>query len=406
MTGPTIDHMVSITVLVAALMLTFGLYNQILASAFAYQRNHQVVMKAVDLMNTICLGPGNPTDWGQSNVTPTCFGLQDPDGRGYALSPFSLMKLLSSSGEKVYYNITGEWYSNISWGLDGGYLLLPIGECVDYATVSRLLGTNGSYGFQLSVTPTLSISISEVQVNPLELSVEVRGPGSPLSGATLNYLMYWTLTEKDPETGCPLFNFTSGSSSTNSAGLASLDFPQINVNNNRTAYTIIVNAQLGGLYGVGYKSRETITSAGNIIPFVESYENGTVLLAHKWGKNDPDGNQGALHFNATFYIISDNFAPINVDIENSTGLVNYGKGGKPFHQIQIPTSNAGFLIVSYCRGNEFGMVIMPWGISTIGLSLTFGGDPSGHSFVATELRQVVVNELSYQVKLSVWSLNG
>jgi len=404
MAGATIDHMVAITVLAAALLLTMGVYGQMLASVVAYERSREVAMKAVDLMDTICLGPGNPADWGQRNVTPTCFGLQDPDGSGYALSPFSLMRLLSSSGDQVYYNITGEWYSNVSWGIDGGYLLVPIDECINYANVSRLLGVNGSYGFQLSVTPTLSISISEVQSNPLELSVGVRGPGSPLSGAALSYLMYWTLDEKDPETGSPLLNFTSGSSITNSAGLASLDFPQINVNNNRTAYTIIVNAQLGGLYGVGYKSRETITSAGNIIPFVESFENGTVLLAHKWGKNDPDGNQGALHFNATFYVLSESFVPINVDLPNSTGLVNYGKGGKPFHQIQIPTYNVGFLVVAYCKGNEFGMVIMPWGLSTIGISLTFGGNPSGYDFVATELRQVLVNEISYQAKVAVWSL--
>ena len=403
MAGPAIDHMVSITVLVAALLLTFGLYNQMLANAIAYQRNHQVVMKAVDLMNVICLSPGNPSDWGQSNVIPMCFGLQDPDGAGYALSPFSLMRLLSSSGEKVYYDITGEWYSNVSWGLGGGYLLVPTSDCVNYTAVSRMLGTNGSYGFQLSVTPTLSVSVSEVQLDPLELSVEVRGLSSPLSGVTLNYLMFWTVG-KNPD-GDPLFNLTSGIASTNSAGLAYLSFPQITkVNENKTAYTFIVKAHLSGLYGVGYKSREIVTSAGNIIPFVESYENGTVLLAHKWGKNDPDGNQGALHFNATFYVLSESFVPINVDLPNSTGLVNYGKGGKPFHQIQIPTYNVGFLVVAYCKGNEFGMVIMPWGLSTIGISLTFGGNPSGYDFVATELRQVLVNEISYQAKVAVWSL--
>ena len=403
MAGPTIDHMVSVIVLVAALLLSFTAYNQILANAIAYERHRQVAMKAMDLMDTICLSPGEPPDWGQSNVTPTCFGLQDPDGGGYALSPFSLMRLLSSSGEKVYYNITGEWYSNVSWGFDGGYLLVPESDCINYANVSKLLGTNGSYGFQLSVTPTLSVIISETQLNPLKLSVEVRGPSSPLSGATLNYLMFWTLDEKDPETDCPLLNFTSDNAITNSAGLAYLDFPQINVNNNRTAYTIIIKAHLSGLYGVGYKSRETITKAGNIIPFVESYENGTVLLAHKWGKNDPSGSMAALHFNATFYVLSDNFALIGTEI-TAAETVNHGEG-KPFYRMQIPTSYTGFLVVAYCTGNEYGMVIMPWGISTIGVSVTFGDSPSNREWVATELRQVTVNEISYQVKLAVWSLD-
>jgi hypothetical protein len=402
MAGSTIDHMVSVTVLVTALMLPFGFYNQMYVNALAYQRNHQVVIKAVDLMNTICLTPGNPPNWGQTNSTPLGFGLQDPESAGFALSPYSLMRLLSSSVEKVYYNITGKWYSNVSWGLSGGYLLVPESDCINYPTASRLLGTNGSYGFQLSATPTLNVSVSEVQLGTLRLKVEVRGSGSPLSGATLNYHMFWTLAEKDPD-GCPLLNFASGSANTNSAGLAHLDFPQIDVNNNRTAYTFIVKAHLGGLYGIGYKSRETITDAGNIIPFVESFENKTVLLAHKWGKNDPEDDLGALHFTATFYLLPDNFVPINVEISNSTGLVNHGQG-KPFHRIQIPTSDAGFLVVAYCKGNEFGMVIMPWGISTLGLSVTFGGDLSGHSFVATELRQVTVNEISYQVKLAVWRL--
>jgi len=220
------------------------------------------------------------------------------------------------------------------------------------------------------------------------------GPGFPLSGANLDYLLFWTIG-KDEEGGWPLFNFTSCSTQTNSAGLAYLNFsdnPYIRVDDNKTAYTIILKAHVGGLYGIGYKSRETITSAGNIIPFVESYENGTVLLAHKWGKNDPDGNQGALHFNATFYVLPDNFAPINVYIPNSTGLVNYGIEGKPFHRIQIPTANPGFLVVAYCKSaNEYGMVVMPWGIGTIGVSVVFGGDPSGNEWVATDMRHACMH---------------
>jgi hypothetical protein len=399
MAGPAIDHMVAVVLLIATLMLSFTIYNQILSNAIAYERSNQVAMKAIDLMDTVCLTPGNLPHWGQNNVTPGCFGLQDPDGAGYELSSFSLMRLLSSSGNV---NRTGEWYSNVSWGLNGGYLLMSKSDCINYTVVSRLLGTNGSYGFHLSVTPTLSVIVSEVQQSPLNLSVEVEGSGSPLSGAGLNYLMFWTVGNNT--NGYPLFNFTSGSAITKSTGLGYLSFPQINVNNNQTAYTLIVKAYLGGLYGVGYKSRETITGAGNIIPFVESFGNqtGTVLLAHKMGKNDPSSSQ-KLYFNATFYVLPDNFAPMKYS--NSAGWVN-GTGGKPFQQMQILTSNAGFLVVAYCKGNKYGMVIMPWGIGTIGLSVTFGGNSSGYNWVATELRQVTVNKISYQVKLAVWSLKG
>lgn len=407
MVGVTIDHIISLTVLVAAVMLAMGLYSQILSTALSYQRYQQIVIKAEDLINNLLLTPGYPRDWGQRDDLPAAFGLQHPEAEGYTLSSFSLMRLLSSSGEKVYYNITGKWYSNVSWGLNGGYLLISTSDCINYTTASKLLGINETYGFQLTITPTLSINISEVRLDPLELNIEVRGPGFPLSQARLDYLLFWTVGKANG--GWPLFNFTSGSAETNSTGLARLEFssdPYINVNNNQTAYTILVNANLGGLRGVGYKSRETLTGAGNIIPFVENYGNGTVLLAHKWGKNDPDGNQGALHFNATFYLLPHNFVPIKVYIENSTGLVNYGKGGKPYHKIQIPTFNAGFLIVSYCKGNEYGMVVMPWGTHTMGVSITFGGDPSGREWVATSLRQVTVGQISYQVKLALWSLTS
>lgn len=402
MVSSTIDHMVATVVFLGALLLFVGLFNQTIQTAILYQRHRHLATKCSDLLDNVLLNPGN---W--SGSIPTSFGLQDPEFQQYRLNSFALMRLLSSAGDKVYYNRTGEWYSNVSWSLGGGYLLLPESECINYSTASKLLGVNGTYGFQLTINPTLTVNVREVQLDPLMFEVQVTGPGFPLSEANLDYLLFWTIG-KDEE-GWPLFNFTSRSTQTNSAGLAYLEFsdnPYIGVNNNKTAYTIILKAHVGGLYGIGYKSRETITSGGNITPFVESYENGIVLLAHKWGKNDPDGNQGALHFNATFYVLSDNFAPINVDIQNSTGLVNYGKGGKPFHQIQIPTSNTGFLVVAYCKGNEYGMVVMPWGIGTIGISVVFGGNPSDKEWVATDMRQVLVGDVAYQAKLALWSLEG
>jgi hypothetical protein len=210
--------------------------------------------------------------------------------------------------------------------------------------------------------------------------------------------MFWA---NEPKGG----NFTKGNTTTNLLGLASLTFPEIIVNKNQTAYTLIVRANVGGLYSIGYASREILTKAGNIIPFVESYENGTVLLAHKWGKNDPEGSQASLFFNATFYLLPDNFSPIKVDLLNDTDHVNYGKG-RPFCKVQIPTSNVGFLIVTYWTGNEYGMVVMPWGIGAIGISVGFGGDPSGKEWVATDMRQVIVNSIAYQAKLALWSLQG
>jgi len=288
----------------------------------------------------------------------------------------------------------------VSWGLGGGYLLMPVSESVDYATASRLLGVNGSYGFQLSITPTLKINIIETLQNPLKFEVKVEGVGFPLSGAALNYLLYWVYIEDDQR----FFNVTSGSAQTDSIGVVSLDFSANPYVDGSNAYTIIVNAQLSGLYGIGYRTLETRTKAGNIIPFVESFEDGTILLAHKWGKNDPgEESQGALHFNATFFVLSDDFELSK--IQDWTGLVNYGEG-RPFHRIQIPTSSMGFLIVTYWTGNQYGMVIMPWGISILGFSLLFGDNPAGNVWTATDFRQVTVDQMAYQAQITCWSLSG
>jgi len=393
-------------VFLAAILLFIGLFNQTIQAAILYQRHRAIATKCSDLLDNMLLNPGIPIDWGKSSCIPTGFGLQDPEFVQYRLSSFSLMRLLSSSGDRVYYDKTGKWYSNVSWGLDGGYLLLPESECINYSTASKLLGTNGTYGFQLTIMPTIKVNITEVQTNPLKLEIRVEGPGSPLSGASLTYLMFWANTVT-PD-GIPILNSTSGSLQADLSGIAYKEFssdPYLRVDSNRTAYTFIVKAYIGGLYGVGYKSRETITSSGNIIPFVESYENGTVLLAHKFGKNDPTGNEGAVFFNSTFYILPESFSPIQYEIQNSSGLVNYGQG-KPYQRITIPTSDPGFLVVSYRKGNQFGMVVMPWGIGTIGVSVVFGGDPNGKEWVATDIRQVLVSEIAYQAKLALWSYEG
>lgn len=392
MTGVTIDHMVSLVALVTALTASIIAYSQIMGAAVEHQQNHDVAMKAAELANTLVLSPGYPDGWGQSNSTPSAFGLQDPEVGGYSLSPFSLQKLLSSRAQ-VYYSETDQWYSNNSLG-EGGSLLVPVIYAVNYTTATKLLGVNGSYGFRLTIAPTLNISISEVNLNPLRLKVEVRGPGLALRDATLNYFLYHAVPSDD---SCPLIEVLSGTNQTDPTGSASLLFSSLD--GSQFAYSILVYARLGGLTGVGYHSRETVTN-NRIIPFVEDFENRTVLLAHSW-----DGSPAALHFNATFLMLTQNFELRQIQFANSSGLVNSG-AGKPYARVQIPTQDAGILIVTYRKGENYGIVMMPWGVSALGFPVTFGGDPSNADWVATELRQVTVNEISYQVKVAVWSTKG
>lgn len=412
MAGSTIDHLIAMTVFIGALLIFLNLFNQTIQTAVLYQRHRSTATKCSDLLDNMLLNPGIPANWSLvGNVTLEGFGLQDPEFNEYRLSPFSLMRLLSYAGDKVYYNRTGKWYSNVSWGFGGGYFLLGESDCVNYSTVSKLLGIDGKYGFRLTITPVVNVTIVEDKrvSSHLRLNITVMGQNSPLGDANVEYMMFWA----DSASG----NFVMNTTKTDAVGFVSLDFdgegglPEIDVSQNRTAYTFIARVSSGGLSGVGYLSREVVTKAGNIIPFIEDYENGVILLAHKWGKNDPgDECQGALHFNAKYYVLPDNFSPIETGLLNATGqlLVNYG-AGKPYHIVRIPPEycdEVGFLVVTYWRAQEYGMVVMPWGVGTIGLSVVFGEDPSGKTWVATDIRQVLVAGVAYQAKLALWSLEG
>ena len=145
----TLDHMVAVTVFLAATLLFIGLFNQTIQTATIYQQNRATANKASDLLDNILLNPGIPTNWGQNDENITGFGIQDPEFTQYKISPFSLMRLASTTQTPVYYPKTGIEYNNITIG-SKNFLLVSNNSALDYSTVSNLLGINNIYGFQLS----------------------------------------------------------------------------------------------------------------------------------------------------------------------------------------------------------------------------------------------------------------
>jgi hypothetical protein len=395
LTGHTIDHLVATIAFIAAIFLFLGLFTQTLQAAVLYQQNRHVALKASDLLDNVLLSPGYPYNWGETNTTLSCFGLQQPGAAGYELSPFALMRLTSLSGEPVEYPVgEGKWYSNVSLGL-GGYLFLPLSDAINYETAAMLLGVNGTYGFQLSITPIVNVSITEYQSNPLILKVEVDGPGFPLSGANLGYYLYRTDKKGNIE-------LTTGTEQTDSAGVAYLNFTF----DGAETYTIIAHAGLGGLKGFGYYIHQAFEKGAGIIPFIVDYEEGKVFLAHDWDVNGigepPEPNY---FYTATFYVLTEEFEFQEWPIANSTGIINYG--AKSYAETTLPVAHAGFLLVTYYSGLDYGMSIMPWGVgSPLAASILFGGVPAGNVWVASDFRHVTVGQLSYQAKILCWSLKG
>jgi hypothetical protein len=392
--------MVAITVFLAATLLFIGLFNQTIQTAVIYQRHKAISTKCSDLLDSMLLNPGTPVNWGQSNYTPTGFGLQDPEFTQYNLSPFSLMRLASSAGQLVYYQKTGLTYSNITMGF-GNYLLMPYKDVANYSLASRLLGINNTYGFQLTLTPVITVSIAETQNNPLRLSVNATGTGFPLANAPVSYrLIPVFLNGTYPDYA--RIQSQTGTVYTDEEGSASVAFP-LGIDENLT-YAFVAYAHLGGLVGMGYY--EHVSSQNqHVIPLVDDLSEGKVILAHSNDVPYTAGSVDSLKYNATFVFLNEDFQLQEVPLENSYDTVT-SSAGYPYGIITVPNYNPGILVVAYSSATAGGVVMMPWGLGSLAFPVTFGGDPSNQEWVATDMRQVTVNGIAYQAKLSLWSLEG
>jgi hypothetical protein len=400
----TIDHMVALTVFLAALLLFITLFNQTIQTAILYQQHSYIASKCTDMLDNIMLNPGYPTNWGEGNATPSSFGLQDPEFTQYRLSPFSLMRLSSLTGTPVYYTKTNMWYSNLTTGF-GDFLMVPNSQAINYSIASKLLGTNNSFGFQLAITPVVTVSISEYQPSsPLIVKINVTGTGFPLSNANISYC--FLTVDLSGGGSYPSYATSYGTAYTDEQGFAFLSFPQIQ--GSSTSYALIVYAKLGGLIGLGYHQRVS-SDQQYIIPFINDFGDKSVILAHSYDVHYFGPPEAELSYNATFVLLTEDFTLREMPLDNSTGhigKVNYGNG-QPYGNITIPTTNPGILVITYRKSAvEGGIILMPWGISSMAFSIVFGDTTAGREWIATDIRQVVVNNVAYQAKLALWSLQG
>ncbi len=397
MVSSTIDHLVAVTVFLAATLLFIGLFNQTIQTAVIYQRHRATATKASDLLDNMLLSPGIPVNWGQTDVNLTGFGLQDPEFTQYRMSPYSLMRLQSSVGDPVYYNATGQWYSNVTIG-DRNFMLVPDSLALDYSTATRLLGINNTYGFQLTLTPIVSVSIEATQLaNSLRLDIEASGVGFPLSSATISYCFLKVGSQENNT----YYDISFGTDVADDTGSASISIPNVVAGD---SYAFIAYARQSGLVGVGYHER-TKDENKYVIPFIDSFDEGRVLLVHSRDVHGDEPSEYTLFYNATFVLLTEDFTLREMPITTTGDRVVYGGSSE---NVTIPTYNPGILVVTYKTqgADQDGVVLMPWGVGSLAFSVTFGGDPAKQEWVATDMRQVVVGGIAYQAKIAVWSLEG
>jgi hypothetical protein len=402
MVSSTIDHMVAVTVFLAATMLFIGLFNQTIQTAVVYQRHRATATKASDLLDNMLLSPGIPINWGQNDSVPTGFGLQDPEFTQYRISSFSLMRLNSASGTAVFYPKTGSTYSNITVG-DKNFLLLSQYSTLNYTTALDLLGIRSNYGFQLTFKPIVTVSITEDPAfpsNPLRLSLDAHGTGFPLANAHVTYCLISVSLNSGSH---PSYVIDYGTTATDQQGSVTLNFTQ--VTDSDASYSLIAYVHLGGLVGVGYHERVSLEDE-YILPFIDDVSNGKVLIAHNYDVESSNPPSSEVKYNASLVYLAEDFTLREMPLENSYGHVNSGEGF-PYEVVNVPTDNPGILIITYKQSaTKGGLVMMPWGVSSLAFPVVFGGDPQNQEWVATDMRQVIVGGVTYQVTLALWSLEG
>jgi hypothetical protein len=397
--------MISITIFLAAILLFTNMFGQTIQTAIIYQTHRATATKCSDLIDTMLLNPGNPSTWSLTNYSPTGFGLQDPEFTQYQLSAFSFMRLDSSSADYVYFKEPNGFYTKTTTGF-GSSLLIPSVNTINYSLALKLLGINNTYGFQLELTPVITVDIAENQAsNPLNLSLSATGTGFPLANASINTcLILVSLPANEGE--YPSFTLLNRTVTADEKGSSSVEFPE--VTGSTQSYAFIAYAHLGGLLGVGFHERVSSTDQ-YVVPIVGDLSQQEVLIAHNYDLNSSGPAGASLKYNATFVLSAEDFTLREMPLASPTivGTVTSGVGN-PFVNITIPTYTPGILIVTYQKQNttEGGVVVMPWGISSLAFPVIFGGDPQLQEWVATDIRQVTINRIAYQAKLALWSYNG
>ena len=394
MSGVSVDHVVSVIVLLAAIVLFVGLFDQTLTAAVNYQYNTTTAKECDNLIDEILLTNAPPL-----SGAPSWFGMQDSALATYNLDPFSLMRLDSIAEAPISYQKTSQTYSAITTSPEN-YLLYPYSDMITYSTALGLLGLQSTYGFQLSLTPTVNVAITEVSTNPLNFTVTARGTAFPLAYATVNYL----LIPVSLNGNCPEFETISGqmgSIQTNGLGQASKSFSNFHPNQGLT-FAFVAFVYLDGVAGIGYYVNSPVGSQ-SIIPFLDPLSTMSVTLANSKDVQLTSTNAVSMNYNTTFIFESGNYAFEETSLASSysSGSVTSGPGNPPV-SLSMSSYTPGILVIAYENTGNNGIVLMPWGFSSLGFSLKFGGTPINQGWVATDIRQVEINSVSYQATLSLW----
>ncbi len=406
MASASIDHMLSLTIFIAALLIFIGFFSQSMQTAITYQQHNAMSTKTSDLLDTLLLTSGIPTFWGQNDTAPAGFGLQDPASEQCKLSPFAPMRL-STDAQPIYYPLRGIYYNNLTSGR-GSYILTPLDgsiiQSVTYKRASELLGVNGTYGFHLSLTPTVDVSVAKTSSSgSLRFVVAAEGKGFVLAQANVTYSLTVVTQDANPT---PTYTITSGNNVTNAAGMLQLSFPA--VDGESSSYALIVYTYLYGLKTVGYYVHVSDGSAKTLVPLIDSFQNRSIRLAHSDSVGVTTPSASEIHYASFFAVVTEEYMlrQIQLDPSNATGTIQ--STADTYKTLTLPISDPGILIVVFkdTVSGKTGIELVPWGLGSLAYPMEFGGNSKGRDWVTTDIRQVTIGGIAYQAKLELWNLGG
>ena len=386
MASETVEFIASFVIIVT--VIAGGIINstQSLTNAFNYDVDQASSLKAKDVLLGVVENLGAPSDWTVTNAKPTVFGLKWPSSVSSTPSPFGMARIQRSNrtisyGASNYYELSKDEYS----------LLLDKKICLDYSDLIALVDPNDRYDFQISFKPVMKISTT---FNTPTLEVSVWGPSGPVTGATVSISV-----------------FDVSMMGTNPISITRVDFPvkstisgdcSFDLTGVSAPFFVYIRANYGSLSSASYYSSASLSPSA-IVPIVTNYATAEVSLVHRKdvGLYSDYDYSGGIKFNSTFLM------PLEENILQSTqptsGTILLGQ---PPAKESLTNFKAtpGILLAFYERTDteDFGLVLMPWGMNSLGVESTFGPEPDHVVNVVTQSVISNIGGVTYNTEVKLW----
>ncbi|MEM0322190.1 MAG: hypothetical protein QW613_07355, partial [Thermoprotei archaeon] len=250
-----VDYMGAALGMVIVFLAAVFFFSGFITNGVAYSTQRNYALNAQNLFDYVLLSSGSPADWGYTATQPQAFGLAQPGAPQYTLNPGAVLRLTPMKpitiNNRIYYYIT----------FGGVALIEPPNYYVNYTYVKSILGIEGTYEFQLKLTPALNVTVQPTANNEFLVSV-TSYTGTPIPNAQINAQYVYANNQKQNANNQKQNEINVGVMTTNAvtniSGQALISFDNIQ---GGSTYYLLVQASAAGIQGAGYYTDNKISQA-------------------------------------------------------------------------------------------------------------------------------------------------